>query len=197
MHDCSLLSLSQEFPARPLGQRPTSAQHPPGTGRGAPEGGATSLPWHRFRAKIIVHDSSSLCVPKCEGKRPFGRSGARQDEGVTALKPVLKQQVRMQTLASVWRNREWQYLFKTCLSGGMGGTKQNKTKKSWVYQRLGWKKLERPNSVSASAVQTVGSRWFPGLSGSWVTSLPGQYDHALGEKFSPLLIYRKDTHCTS
>lgn len=128
MHDCSLLSLSQEFPAHPLGQRPTSAQHPPGTGRGAPEGGATSLPWHRFRAKIIVHDSSSLCVPKCEGKRPFGRSGARQDEGVTALKPVLKQQVRMQTLASVWRNREWQYLFKTYLSGGMGGTKQNKKK---------------------------------------------------------------------
>lgn len=113
-----------------------------------------------------------------EKDRPFGRSGARQDEGVTALKPVLKQQVRMQTLASVWRNREWQYLFKTCLSGGMG--EQNKTKKSWVYQRLGWKKLERPNSVSASAVQTVGSRWFPGLSGSWVTSLPGQYGHALG-----------------
>lgn len=63
-----------------------------------------------------------------EKDRPFGRSGARQDEGVTALKPVLKQQVRMQTLASVWRNREWQYLFKTCLSGGMGGTKQNKKK---------------------------------------------------------------------
>lgn len=57
----------------PLGLRLTSAQiqpiAPPETGWVAPEETSASLTQHYLGTKIIIEDSSSLCVPKCAGKR--------------------------------------------------------------------------------------------------------------------------------
>lgn len=61
------------FLSIPLGRRLTSAQRqpisPPETGWVAPEERSASLTQHYLGTKIIIEDSSSLCVPKCTGKR--------------------------------------------------------------------------------------------------------------------------------